>query len=219
MGTRLQLRTEVQGRSDDPNGAVAKVHEVNTWITLAVRAIWREWPWSFATDTATVTTMTDSALVTLPSTVQKPKRVYNPTTGTFLRPSNERTLQNAYPDAKGHPLYYCDGGLTQTTLTSPPSRRLRLFPTPDAAYSLTVTHLRSAPNLTSDEHYSPLPEEFDEAVVLWCLVRFYNKIDDIPQARNHQEAYREEVNGLKSTFSVFQHERFPTIVPESNDLT
>lgn len=205
-------------RSDDDLGAVAKPHHVNAWLNLAVKHIWRAWPWTFTSTTADLATTEDSHLVELPSDARAVKRVFLTDAQTYLKPRIERVLQDAFADTSGTPQYYCDGGLTQADLESPPVRNLKVYPKADGVHDLAVTYLRSAPSMTADEHYSPLPEEFDEAIVLWCLIRSYRKLEDIVQAREHAEALASELNDLKDQFASIQVERYPVLEPDEKNF-
>lgn len=215
---RAELRSEIQSRADDTNSAVSKPDQVNRWINLGVRYIWRKWPWTFTTDRENVDTVAGEPLVLLPAGMNRPKRVVNTTTGRILIPEVERILQKWWPDvtAVSEPFNYCDGGLLQASMDEAPQRQMRLYPTPDVTYTLEVTALRSAPTMSKDTNISPLPEEFDEAIILWSLVRYYRKIEDLMQASEHKNAFDEEINGLFEDFSVWQVDQLPKLHDESD---
>lgn len=213
---RAEFIEEIAGRVDDTGFRVAQRHEYARWVNLAIRAIWKHYPWTFATERETVTTTADDPIVLLPETCQRPKRVVDLTTTTVLKPHVEMILQQRYtPDDTGPPECYCDGGMDQDDRDEAPRRRMRLYPTPDSEYPLEVSFLKQAPSLTLDTHISPLPTEFDEAVVLWCLVRAYRKLEDNVAAGEHMAAYREEMDLMVAEFSVWQVDRFPQVVDTS----
>lgn len=211
---RHEFRETLQTRVDDDMGAVVAPEEWDTWINLAVRAIWKAWPWTFATKTATLNTEDGGDKLTLPADAQHPRKVFNSTSEIHLQPSNLRVLLATYSAAaKGEPLYYADGGYSQPDdLSTPPAKVMLVKPTPDRVYALEVTYKRNAPQMTSDQHYSPLFEEFDEAVMLWCLTRFYRKLDDLAQSQEHTVLYQEELNNLIGQYgNAWQMEEYPAM--------
>ena len=207
-----EFRAHIRARMDDARGLLADDVTLNLWLNLGVRSIWKAFPWSFRRVQASVNTTANTATVSLPADCAVPTKVVNDSTSTVLIPKPDRWLQDFYKVAdRGQPFYYTEGGLSQSSQASPPLRQLRLYPTPDGVYSLRVTYEKTPPVMDADGDYGPLPEDFDEAIVLWTLVRFYRKVDDAQAAADHQNEFNQELQRLWEQYAAWQHEEFPQL--------
>lgn len=215
---RQAIREEVRERAEDTAGQLASDDLVNQWIDLAVRRVWRHWPWAFARTRTTINTVANTATVDLPADAQRPTKVVNTTNKLVLEPRPMRWLEDVLVGATAsQPLFYTDGGLSQTENTAAPVRRLRLFPTPDKVYALEVSYIKTPARLTDDDEFHPLPEDFDEAIILQVLVWYYRKMDDFQQADAHHAEFREELARLTEVYGNWQAEAFPIIHQEVYD--
>lgn len=210
---RVELREEIRDRIGDTAGALANDDEINLWLALAIRRTWREWPWSFQRAQETINTVDGTQGYNLAADCQRVTKVVDTTSNYALSPKRDYWLQEEYPDTayKSSPLYYAEGGLSQAAMTSPPRRVMNIWPIPDAAYALKVTYHKLPASMTQDDHYTPLPEDFDEALIVWVLGRFYRKLDDLAMAEAQDIAYQEELSRLVPLYGTFQGERFTVV--------
>lgn len=183
---RSALRAEISGRVFDSTNAVASAATVNLWIDLAIRELWSKYSWPFKTKNTTAVTANGVTTVTMPADLMEIKKLVCTDLNIPLLPRNERWLEDRYPDQtqKGPPLFYVDGGLSQAVnQTATPARVLRLYPTPDRVYNMRLRYFAlpivpSAAGGTPDNAFGPLPEDFDEAIIQWCLVRYTGMLAD-----------------------------------------
>lgn len=222
---RSALRAEISERVFDETNAIASAAVVNTWIDLAEKTLWKAYAWPFKSksDDTLVTTLNVNTFV-LPADVQEIKKLVNTDLGSPLRPRNERWLENfpTLTSISQPPRFYVDGGLTQAAdQVSAPKRVLKLYPTPDAAYHMHLRYLklialRSA-QATPDSAFGSLPEDFDEATIQWCLVRYNNKLSDPTAVLEARSEYKEELARLIATYSTLT-ESFPVIDSDEIDM-
>ena len=223
---RSALVSEVQQRAlDNGVSSVTTSAQYNTWVDLADRALWNAYAWPFKQkETRSLSTTSGQKNLVLPADVQEIKKVINTQVLGVLQPRNERWCQNIFPDdtSLAPPLFYCDGGLQETSnLTSPPVRVLHLYPVPDAVYALYFRYL-ALPTLRSaqsvpDSAYSCLPEDFDEALIQWILRHQMLKVGDVAAANLAQQSYTAELQRLIALYSSLT-ETFPMIDSELDSI-
>lgn len=217
---RSALRAEISGRVFDSTNAVASASTVNLWIDLAIRDLWARFNWPFKTKSSApgaVVTVANVNTLTLPVDLQEVKKLVNTDLNIPLLPRNERWLEDRYPDQTqvAMPLFYVDGGLSQATnQTSAPQRVLRLYPTPDKVYKLRLRYL-TLPSLPSaqtpaDSAFGPLPEDFDEAIIQWCLVPYTGMLADPVAQAEARSRYLEECTKLVKVYRYLS-ETMPAI--------
>lgn len=214
---KYEFRDEVRNRIDDPQGVLVTDNELDLWLKLGVQRLWRAWNWPFKRAQTTVVSVANTATIDMPADLQRIKKVVSTTNDTVLVPTFEGRFHAAYPDSPtGQPLWYAEGGLSQVVDTSPPVRLLKLLPTPDAVYSYTVVYSKLLPAWDGDDAYPNVPEDFDEAIIQWALVRFYQKLDDNQNRVACQDAYEDEVRFLTEEYSAGESfHRVPyTLLPE-----
>lgn len=216
---RSAIRNEIQQRALD-DGSIVTTSDLNTWIDLAVRALWYAYAWPFKSKESTITCTPNSKAVVLPTDVQEIKKLINTSLTMLLTPRNERFLQLLFPEGTppAQPLFYCDGGLSQAFgQASPPVRVLHLYPVPDQNYTLYLRYqkLPSLPSQqnTPDSAYGPFPEDFDEAIIQWVLTRFFRKVGDVAQTNLAQQAYSAELDRMIALYSTMT-EAFPMVDSE-----
>lgn len=198
---RLALKTEVTRRTGDTAYSIAALTDLDAWVNQAIRELWffASWPWKYVTATKATTAHSDT--VSLDTDTELVIKVRNTTSSTLLRKRVLSSLLEDYlPGAtEAAPLYYSDQVYT-VGATGGLTRKLRLFPTPDAIYSLTIDYQRAAPQLTADTDEPPYPPDFDEALLSWVLVRYYRKLDDTDQVGFWQQTLSGELAGLLKSF-------------------
>jgi hypothetical protein len=197
----------------DAAGGIAQDPQLTRWLNLAVRTVWRSHSWPFTRKPpVTLTTTAGTPTVDLPADAVAVTKVYDATNNNPLRYRTDRVLRDYYwPSATGTPQFYTDGGFYQPQTTAPPVRRLLLYPTPDKTISLAVTYSSTPATMASEGDYSPLPEDFDEALLQWALVRYYNQADDASNANAARQAYADEISRLIGTYGVGQLERYARV--------
>lgn len=216
---RSAIREQVQQRSMD-SGTIVLASDTNIWIDLAVRSLWNAYAWPFKSTSTTLSTTANSKVLVLPAGVQEIKKLINTASLGVLQPRNERFLQGLFPDdtQTSYPIFYCDGGLQQAAnMTAPPQRVLHLYPVPDKVYALSFRY-EALPQLpsaqaTPDSAYMPFPEDFDEAVIHWCLMRYYQLIGDALNLNLSKSFYEMELQRLVALYSSMT-ETFPMIDSE-----
>ncbi len=219
---RLALRTEIEERIQDEANAFASETEINLWINLAIRAIWRAhfWPFRVKQGTVSCPAGTGSSLVPLPTDHGQTIKVVHTANEYALEPRPERWLRAIYsPVGIGDPVFYTEGGLTHTTLTAAPIRNIRVFPAPSATTSLNVTYQALPASLAADTSYPNLPEDFDQAIIEWCLIKYYQKIDDYQAVAENKEMFADELEALRAVYGEWQYERYPVIQPDVESIS
>lgn len=217
-----ELREEIRTRATDPSGVIATVPQYNRWINLAIKKIARSFNWPFLYKEVTETLVEGTATVILNSDVRALAKVsYTESTGTntvHLPPISPRLLQESYTDTTntGPPQAYTDGGFSQSSAGSPPLRVLKVGPTPDQDYTLNVRYIMSPAVLVQETDYPALPDDFDEAIILWALSQVYRMMNDYEAAAATTAAFKDEMDDLIRRFSEWQVEKFDVIRPDSD---
>lgn len=205
----FEFREQVRDRVSDPEGVLASDRELDGWLKLAIRRVWREWNWPWTRAVATINATANDGEYDLPTDLQSIIKVLDQTSDAVLTPVYESAVTNDNPaEATGTPYNYYVQSLSQTAQTSAPRFVLGLAPVPSSAFTYKVWYKKTPAVPTADEHYSPLPEDFDEALVQWVLSRFYRKLDDLQSSADAKAEYNEEVNRLIEVYGKPQGERF-----------
>lgn len=211
---RFQLRNQVRTRFGDDEGALASDFDINLWLDLAVASAWRYRRWPFTRQTAQLASIADGRLI-LPVGASSVKKVQD-STGRALLPKAERWLRDINPQGSLAE-YYSEGGFYQTNSDQPMQRTVSLWPKPAEGTLFDIVYLSGPAEMTDDEHYPPLPSDFDEAIINWTLSKAYRRIDDIGAARAAEEAYLNEMVQLVELYGPFQQESFETVDVSDED--
>lgn len=165
------LATKVQTRVRDTGYSTSTIKE---FLTDTVRDIHNEHPslpiWkATATFTLTATNSDITAGVGLPANYGSPIQLINTTNGSenVIPYIDESDLEYMYPDhsdstrhADGQPQYWYFDGST-----------IRLFPAPNAAYTLRLQYMKEAGELSADGDVPTVPYEFEELLVVGAAYR------------------------------------------------
>lgn len=106
--------------------------------------------------------------------------------------------------------FYPDADDTTINPASPPSKWYiyaetpRVFPKPDAAYTLTLRYYKKPTLLSSDSDVPELPSEFEELLVVGAAYRVLQVKDNYDQAAVLQNKYDELLQKLVVKYSVPQ---------------
>lgn len=218
--TRDEIVTEAQNRISDADAVIASAAQVQGWVNQGVRAVARAWNWPFLRIRSTIALTTGSTTFALPADFGKIEKVaYDDGSGNLIpvAPVPDRWMQDNYysSSATGAPEMYTPAGLAAGT---PPLQSIRVVPKADQNYTMTVTYQRVPPKITSGTVYPLLPEEFDEAVILWVMRQYYRQVEDEIMVADKDRAYKEEVQSLVLNYGNWQYEGFSHL-RATNDLT
>jgi hypothetical protein len=117
------------------------------------------------------------------------------------------TIDETYPDPDD----------TTRNPTGPPaswrfySNTIRLFPAPDAAYTLLMRYYKRPTLLSADSEIPSIPSEFQELIVSGAAYRILQVKDQYDQAAIHQNKYDEILAKLVMRYSPHQVGR-PTMM-------
>ena len=173
------LTSEVQTAIGNTNTTIAS--NITTWLNWSVLQMARLYDWAdlVSLNTASYTTTTGTATVSLATTVKKIYDVrYVDTTDDsncsqlIYRPTIVADSRTPYPpgDAQGVPYYYWVLGKT-----------IYLYPIPDASKSLYIT-LHSWPTAMSAGTSSPSITNADDAIVAGAIARAYKSLPQLDGA-------------------------------------
>lgn len=167
---RDRVRAQLDTDADDLTDLL-----VDTWVREAWRYCVnrnRRWPfyrssWQFTTVAATAT-YDESSLGGPANTVQELDGVLGDD-GAPLRWVGFEEAQRSFVDASGEPLFWTvNAGV------------LRLYPTPDAAFTLTAYGFREPVEWVNGDSslQSDMPEAFDDVILEWAIGRAFQRQED-----------------------------------------
>lgn len=223
--TRGELRTAVKEWAFDTSDAIASAATCNRWIDLAVKEVCGSANWPFLKRRDTETLSSGGSTVTLNTDCRVVTKVsYTDTDGTKvpLVPAHDRWMQDAYPDdsSTGAPMVYTDGGYSQASTSSVPLRVLRVAPVADKQYTLNISYILTPASLIDDNAVPPFPAgDFDQLIMLWVMRQYARQLQDYDAVNDHQRAYNDELQRLRSQYLEWQMETFSRIQPEDTVRT
>jgi hypothetical protein len=92
---------------------------------------------------------------------------------------------DAMPAASGRPQRYALA-----------AEGIKLWPTPDAVYSLSVRYFRDPTDMAADADVSILPADWHDLMVTFALSRAYRAEDDAEMAQFHMATFEKDLNLL-----------------------
>ena len=164
---------------------------VETQINRAIRDIARRIDMRTEIASSSITTTASVATSVLPSDFCRFIDLRNTTDQDLLAPMELRDYDEAN-SSSGKPIQYVVIGSNIT-----------FYPTPDAAYSLSLRYWPFPTALSGDTDESPFSVDFDQAIEDFALHRCYRRENDHEQAQQHQNAYETE---LQKLMGQFQHD-------------
>lgn len=170
----LAMRTEVLGNSQfDP---IAYSSRIDAYINEAQRRIARELDVFELRNTVDLVTVSGTNLADLPADFLRIVSVVNITdlTNPLRLYVVRESLFDETPSGTGAPRYYYVGG------RSP--RGLRLYPTPDGAYTLRARYQSSPDTLTLDADIPEIPSDYHDLLITYALMRCYRAENDYEAA-------------------------------------
>ena len=89
---------------------------------------------------------------------------------------------------------------------------IRLYPTPDAVYSLDFRHYRSPATLAADADIPEIPTRYHKLLRMYALARLFERENDLTQAQFHQERYNQEKSRAAADLQADTDDKQPSQV-------
>ena len=182
MATFSQLKDEVLSHqfstSQYSDYAGARINEGQLYVTA--QTDFRE-----LEDSEAYTTVSGTSTLALPSDYQ---RVYTLTvtnsnnTLTGLEQTSRSDIDTMPTDSTGKPEKYCIDG-----------SNIKLWPTPDAAYTMTLRHYRDPATLTNASDTPEIPGKYHHLLVSYALWKCYERENDYNAAIYHKGRFDEDI--------------------------
>lgn len=210
--TVSQMITELAAELGEIEGDADVDTVFLTWIRETVQDILRNGEWFFMGGTFALQTDIGESSYNLPTDVGDIKAVQRDDTGQKLHFTRIESLAKAGERIGGTSTSSPDYWLYESMVGG--VTKIRLYPTPDAAYSLTIYYEKADPNLATTSATIPLPQDFFP--VLKDKVRFlYYTQAGHPSARDFLLMYE---NGLLRLRARYEQPRDEVIRHGYNDL-
>lgn len=195
--TLTDITTKVQQRVRDTNYSTG---EITNYLNDTLNDIYNEYRLPFMQTTEDYTTVADVADLTngsgLPTDYSQAIQLVENSPGTRFIPYIDFTLLNETFDVangSGKVEYWYKFGET-----------INLYPTPDAAYSLTLSYYKTPTTLSSGSDVPEFPAEFEELLVIGAAYRVLQVKDNYDQAAVLQNRYDELLQKLVVKYNVPQ---------------
>lgn len=194
------LVTKVQNRIKDTGFSTTIIKD---FINDTQRDIFNEYSLPFMQTTQSYTLAVGASDITngsgLPSNFVQPIDILLTTAGgeTILEYKDYQEINNLYPDATDTtayanqlPQYWYKYGET-----------IRVFPSPDSAYSVSLLYYKSPTTLSADADVPEIPSEFEELLVVGASYRVFQVKDNYDKAGILENKYMELLQKLASRYS------------------
>lgn len=165
---------------------------------LLNRAYWElldKFPFREKEVSATFATVDGTILYSMPSPFEALRQlsIENPDTfeHTYLRKWSIREYEenyNSHEDARGYPTNYVREGCA-----------VRLWPTPDDAYTITIKYLTVLADLSDDNDSPGIPQQWHEIILYGALWRGYVRFGDYVRSKATQGMWANMIAGIKPT--------------------
>jgi hypothetical protein len=179
------LRTEVLGHGFGP--VQFPVARLNQFLNEGYGIVNRRVGFYAAESTQSLRTAAGTATYPWPPDLVRLRSLKDSDRNLLLQPVLVDDLDRSNPTTQGAPYCYA--------LQGP---NVRLYPTPDAAYNLSVRYWRSPPQLVADSDVPWFPPDWHSLLVFYALKRCYAGDDDMPQA----QYWTGEFNNMLSQFAA-----------------
>lgn len=197
------LATRVQNRAKDSSFSTSKIKE---FINDTQRDVFNEFTLRQMETTQSYTLTADDSDITtgagLPSNFVQPVSLTN----TYL--SNEKRIVPITVSQLD--LNYPDPTDTTAHPTGAPSfwyvygNTIRVYPTPDAAYTVNLRYLREPTTLSADADVPEIPSEFEEILVYGPLYRIWEEKDRLDKAAIFENKYKYLAQKFVNRYSIKQ---------------
>lgn len=157
-------------------------------------------PWPFLEAQVTnITTTAGSADITEPSDFGQVQSIVIDSQGITLQPKRWEWINKNYSGSlttTGLPYYYYFIG-----------NQVKLYPIPDAAYTLTMQYLSVPTALTAGSDTPILPTRHHRVIVLGALISAYNMEDDGESADRFEKQYEKRLALMRNDLWQRQYDR------------
>ena len=159
---------------------------VKRWLNEAQRYIYLQTDLRTGQGSATYATSAGSASPgAIPTDYLRKRHIHNDTQGTMLTPISQREY-DAAPDQTGSPTRYLINGST-----------LYVYPTPDAAYTLTFRYYKLPDDMVADGDFPSLPQPYRHLLVRYALYRAFQRENDYESANYFQLDFEQGLMKLR----------------------
>lgn len=185
-------------------------------INSAYHETCRKYPWEFLVVELSANTVAGNAAVVTTSEPRAMLALSNKTLGRGIRPIRRDQLRKDYVGSQttvtSAPSFYY---LRSSPETSDMTRRLFLFPIPDAVYALEGLYLLRELDLTlvSITGDVKIPSNYHEVVCLGALYRLYGVYDDTDNQAHYKQLYESMIQDMVDDDMVYQYDE-PTIIED-----
>lgn len=157
-------------------------------------------PWPFLeAQVSNITTTAGSADITEPSDFGQVQSIVIDSQGIALVPKRWEWINQNYTGAltsTGVPLYYYFVG-----------DQIKLYPVPDAAYTLTLQYLRYPTPLSAGLDTPILPTRHHRIILLGALVSAYNMEDSGDEADRFEKQFEKRIALMRNDLWMRQYDR------------
>ena len=166
---------------------------VAAWLNEGQRFIFLQADVRSQQDEEAYVTVANTATLTLPDDFSRFISLRNTTDDDLLAPIALRDFDDS-PASSGKPLYYVIVG-----------SQISLYPTPDAAYNLTLRFYRGPTEMENEGDEPDLPEQYHHLLVEFALMRAFAREDDYEAAGYWREQFEADLMKLRGET---QHDSF-----------
>lgn len=177
MSTFLQMQTEVL----DHGFGTQYSTRIKAWLNQAQQRIARAVDMRELETRTTVNTVNGVATVALPADFVRLQSLVDAAIGRPLDPKSGAEI-DAMPAATGRPVFYGLG-----------AEGIRLWPTPDAVYTLTYRYYKDPADMVADADVSTVPADWHDLMVTFALARAYRAEDDAEMANFHMATFEKDL--------------------------
>lgn len=201
--TLTDITTKVQQRIRDTGYSTS---EIANYLNDTINDVFNEYRLPFMQTTQTYTVTANDSDIThgsgLPTNYVGAIDLLNTTSGqeSVIPYKDFSELDQMYPDlddttrnTAGQPLYWYKYGNT-----------IKLFPSPAAAYTLSLRYYKKPTALSDTTDVPEIPSEFEELLVAGAAYRVLQVKDNYDQAAIHENKYQELLQKLVVRYSSDQ---------------
>lgn len=154
---------------------------INGWVNEALQKIYRKGNFRLNSLTEDFPTVASTSAYTLPSDFLKLASVFNADDNDPLVPVTLEEYDDL-DDSSGKPYHYTVDG-----------NDLVLYPTPDAAYNITLRYYNTSVELAADTDEPNLPEDYHYLLEHYALWRAYMAEHDFEAAEYHRGIFEKDL--------------------------
>ena len=184
MSTLIELRNEVIAHGPDV-GMVFTLDDITKYLNFALRRIARKVDYYVEESAQTITTVAGAAAYGWAADFGRLRYVLDASEARTLVEASQRTLDETTP-SRGRPTIYARSG-----------SGLLLYPTPDAAYTLTVRYWALPALMVADADEPGIPEDYHELLPFYALKRCFEREDDAEMASYWEQRWLDGLRDMR----------------------